>query len=140
MTPFVSALLASLCWGFAPFFEKAGLRSTSNPTVGVFARSLGVIVGTACLIPFFPKLGSQLAEIPPRSFFFLCIGGVLASVVGQAFFYHALKYGEMSRSVAIGASYPVIACILGLVIWKEPLTLTKALGVLCVAAGVTLLR
>jgi transporter family protein len=140
MSPFTSALCAALCWGFAPFFEKAGLQQTSNPTIGVFVRSFGVILGTACLIPFFPRLGPRIAELPARSIFYLCMGGILASVVGQAFFYHALKYGEISRSVAIGASYPVIACVLGLLIWKEPLTVSKTCGIVLVAAGISLLR
>ena len=140
MSPFISALLASFCWGFAPFFEKAGLQRTPDSTVGVFIRSAGVILGTLCLVPFFWPLGPRIAEIPPRNMVFLVIGGLLASVVGQAFFYHALKYGEISKSVAIGASYPVIACLLGLLIWKEPITWSKACGVLLVTAGIFLLR
>jgi uncharacterized membrane protein len=137
---FGNAILAALCWGCAPFFEKAGLQATPNPTVGVFARSVGVFAGTLLLVPFFPRLGSQLSVIPWRNLIFICIGGLLASVLGQAFFYRALKAGEVSRAVSVGASYPVIAFVLGFFIMKEPLTMSKTLGVLSVVLGIWLLR
>jgi transporter family protein len=140
MTAFVSALLASACWGIAPFFEKAGLSNTSDSTLGVFVRSTGVLIGTLALVPFFSRIGPRISEIPGRSMVFLFIGGVLASVIGQAFFYRALKLGEVSRAVAIGASYPVIAAILGLILFKEPLTWSKAGGIVMIAAGTLLLR
>ncbi len=140
MSWFANAALAALCWGFAPFFEKVGLRSVQDPSVAVFVRSAGVILGTLCMIPFFPRLSEQIRVIPPRQVVFLIIGGVLASVVGQAFFYRALKAGEVSRAVSVGASYPIVACLLGLLIWKEPLTASKALGVALVMLGISLLR
>jgi transporter family protein len=137
---YASALLAAMCWGFAPFFEKAGLRGTADSTIGVFVRSLGVVIGTLAAIPFFSRLGPRLSEIPPRNLAYLAMGGILASVVGQAFFYRALKYGELSRATAIGASYPVVACLLGWIIFKEPLTLNKACGVALVTVGILLLK
>jgi uncharacterized membrane protein len=140
MNWFGNALLAALCWGCAPFFEKAGLKGAADPSLAVIARSGGVFLGTLCMIPLFPNTGKQLAAIPSRNLIFIGIGGVLASVIGQAFFYRALKAGEVSRAVSVGASYPVIAAILGLFIWREPLTVSKAMGVLMVVFGISLLR
>ena len=140
MTPFLSALTAALCWGFAPFLEKAGLRGVPDPVIGVFVRSVGVTLGTLVAFPFFVKTYGSLSGLPTRNLIYLGLGGILASLVGQTFFYRALKYGELSRSVAIGASYPVVACVLGLIFWKEPLTLSKACGVVLVTLGITLLR
>ena len=42
--------------------------------------------------------------------------------------------------VPIGASYPLIAFVLGVLFWKEPLTLHKTMGVLLVMAGIYLLK
>jgi bacterial/archaeal transporter family protein len=138
--PFMWALLAAACWGFAPIFEKTGLQSTKDPAVGVMIRSIGVLLGTLLVAPFFPQLGSKLAEVPMRGWVALILGGILASLVGQLFFYRALKWGEVSRVVPIGASYPLLACILGLLLFKEPLTAGKGLGVVLVMAGIYLLR
>jgi bacterial/archaeal transporter family protein len=140
LSPFVWALLAALCWGFAPALEKAGLQHAKDPAVGVVVRSIGVLGGLLLLLPFFPKLGQQLSEVPGRSWVFLVLGGILASLMGQLFFYRALKLGEVSRVVPIGASYPLIAFVMGLLIWKEPLTASKSIGVTLVLAGIYLLR
>jgi len=141
MSPYVSALLAALCWGFAPMFEKTGLQGDSDPTLGVLVRSIGVVLGTLCLLPMIGRgIGARLAVLPARTWFYLGMGGLLASVIGQAFFYRALKYGEMSRVVPIGASYPLIAFVIGLLWFKEPFTPGKAVGVSLVLAGIYFLR
>jgi transporter family protein len=109
--------------------------------VGVLVRTLGVVFGALFLLPFiWRSVGPRLAELPLRNWFYLCMGGFLASIVGQTFFYRALKFGEISRVVPIGASYPLIAFVLGLVLWKEPFTAGKTLGVVLVMAGLYLLR
>ena len=43
MSAFAWAVLTALIWGVVPLLEKAGLKS-SDPTIGVFARSVGVLV------------------------------------------------------------------------------------------------
>ena len=140
MSPYSWAMLAALCWGFAPLFEKAGLKGTSDPSVGVLVRTLGVVAGALCYGPFCSRLTSRLAALPLRQWLFLGIGGLLASIVGQLCFYRALKFGEISRVVPLGAAYPLIACVMGLLFWDEALTASKTLGILFVMAGVYLLK
>jgi transporter family protein len=136
---FVWALLAAFCWGFAPLLEKIGLRGTVDPVLGVLVRSIGVILGTLCFLPMLPRLGSRLADLTPRHWIFLCLGGLTASVIGQLCFYRALKAGDMSRVVPIGASYPVLAFLLGVIFLGESFTLSKTCGIVLVMAGVYLL-
>src|ERR1700688_3134016 len=104
MSPFTWALMAALCWGFAPMFEKVGLSGNADPMIGVAIRTVGVLLGTAFFLPFIPRLSSNLAALTPRTWIFLGLGGLTASVVGQLCFYHALKTGDVSRVVPVGAS------------------------------------
>ena len=134
------ALLASFCWGLAPLLEKAGLRGTTDPAIGVFVRSIGVSLGALCFLPILWRVPGRFSEVPPRSWVFLGLGGVLASIVGQLCFYRALKIGDVSRVVPVGASYPVTACLLGVLLLHEPLTLSKGVGILLVVGGTFLLR
>jgi transporter family protein len=67
-------------------------------------------------------------------------GGLLASFVGQMAFYQALKTGSLSQITPVAGAYPLVAALLGWIVLREPLTLTRVLGVLCVFAGVVLLR
>jgi transporter family protein len=140
VTPFIWALLAALCWGIAPLFEKIGLRGSIDPSVAVFVRSLGVMLGALGFLPFWSKVGPEIAALPMRGWVYIILGGIFASIFGQICFYRALKLGEMSRVVPIGASYPLIAFILGITVMKEPLTAGKTLGVMLVMTGLYLLR
>lgn len=140
MSAFGWAVLASLCWGFAPLFEKIGLRGDIDPAIGVLVRTLGVIVGALVILPAMPRLSGSFEELTLRNWFFLCMGGLLASVIGQLCFYHALKIGEVSKVVPIGASYPVLAFLLGILFFRESMTMAKTIGIVLVMAGVFLLR
>ena len=139
LSAFGWAVLASLCWGFAPLFEKIGLRGRTDPVIGVFVRSIGVIVGTLLFVPLLPKISGRFADLTLRNWIFLCLGGLVASVIGQLCFYRALKMGEVSRVVPIGASYPVLAFILGILFFGESLSPAKACGIVLVMSGVYLL-
>lgn len=137
---FVWALLAACCWGVAPVVEKLGLRGSGDPVVGVFVRSIGVFAGTIGLAIFTPKLTERLKHFDGMNWTLLVLGGLMASILGQIFFYRALKAGEVSRVTPIGASYPVLAFLLGVLFLGESLTWTKGAGLLLVMTGVYLLK
>lgn len=64
----------------------------------------------------------------------------MASVVAQMFFYRALKDGEVGKVSSVGGAWPVFAFILSVLIFHEPLTRGKLLGVFLVTMGVILLK
>ncbi len=140
LSAFTWALLAAFCWGFAPVLEKIGLKGTVDPIVGVIVRTLGVLFGALLFIPLAPRLTSRFSELPFKSWVFLCLGGLVASIVGQLCFYRALKVGEVSRVVPIGASYPVLAFLFGILFFHEAFTWHKMAGIVLVVSGVYLLR
>jgi len=140
VSAFAWAVLASICWGFAPVFEKIGLRGGIDPAVGVIIRTIGVLIGVLVILPVIPRLSEGFADLTPRNWIFLCLGGLLASIIGQMCFYRALKIGEVSKVVPIGASYPVLAFLLGILFFRESMTWAKMAGIALVIAGVFLLR
>jgi transporter family protein len=140
LSAFGWALLASFCWGFAPLLEKIGLRGTVDPALGVLVRSIGVIFGALCFLPALSKIPGRFSDLTPRNWIFLCLGGLVASIIGQLCFYRALKLGDVSRVVPIGASYPVLAFLLGTIFLGESVTLSKIGGIALVMTGVYLLR
>ncbi len=138
MDAFGYAVITACIWGVVPIFEKIGLTGPVQPSVGVVFRSFGVCVGMAVLLSRLPL--SSVMAVPWRSSLWLMAGGCLASVGGQLLFYHSLKHGEASRMVIVAGMYPLVTCLLGLVVLREPLTTAKAAGVALIIAGVTLLR
>ena len=139
MKPFYWALGAAMIWGCAPILEKIGLAKIP-PIPGLLFRGIGVMLGTAILIAAkWDLIKPHIWPCPP-GFGLLVLGGLLASVVGQIFFYHALKNGEASLVVPVGASYPLIAFVLGVVFLGEKITYAKMGGMAMVILGVILLK
>ena len=138
MSAFWLALLTAMIWGIVPLLEKQGLAHC-DPTVGVFARSAGVIAG-ALILGLWWSPWKALASLSAGSFALLALGGFLASVAGQMIFYHALKIGHVSQVTPVSGIYPLVSAILAWIFFREPITATRIVGVVCIVAGVLLLR
>lgn len=138
MSAFWWAVLTASIWGVVPLIEKTGL-GRGDPAIGVFARSLGVVVGVV-VIGIWWSPWKALASLGVRAFALLALGGVLASVLGQLAFYHALKAGHVSQVTPVAGAYPLVAAVLSWLILREPITMTRVLGVALVVFGVLLLR
>jgi len=139
MSPFLLALLTAVIWGFVPILEKAGLGKIS-PLVGLFWRCLGVFLGVLILFLWQHKeIRASFSEVH-SGMFLLIISGFLAAVVGQVFFYTALKNGEASLVVPLAAAYPLFAFIFGVIFFGEHFTLAKAAGIGCIMLGVFFLK
>ncbi|HRY28655.1 MAG TPA: EamA family transporter [Elusimicrobiota bacterium] len=140
MSAFGFAVLAAFLWGSAAICEKMGLVSGADPLTGLWARCIGVVIGTAALSFLIPQLPVRLAAAGWKSFFWLAGGGLIASVLGQFFFYRALKVGEIGRIATVGGSWPLVAFLLSLLFLHEAPTPRKLAGVVLVFLGVTLLK
>lgn len=138
MSAFLWALLTAGIWGIVPLMEKLGLGQ-NPPAVGVVARSLGVVGGLLVFVALRPPWVA-LRTLGWPSLLLLAGGGLLASFVGQLAFYHALKAGTVSQVTPVAGAYPLIAALLGWWILREPLSLPRLTGVICVVVGVLLLR
>ena len=139
MNPFFWALLCSLTWGLVPLIEKFGLLKLS-PMVGLFYRCLGVIIGLVFLFLWENRAIRESVNHLHPGMLYLAVGGLLASVVGQIFFYLALKDGEASMVVPIAASYPLVTFILGVLILGEKITWAKVAGMAFVVLGIFFLK
>ncbi|MFH1782878.1 MAG: EamA family transporter [Candidatus Omnitrophota bacterium] len=139
MTAFYFAVLTALIWGCVPILEKIGLAKI-DPLPGIFIRVSGVLLGVIILGVFNTQAFKAALKADLRTILFIMIGGFLASIVGQIFFYNALKAGEASKVVPISGTYPLVSFLLGLIFLGETFTLSKGLGVVLVILGVFLLR
>jgi len=139
MKGFYFAILAAIVWGIAPIVEKIGLKNI-EPLSGVLVRSLGIIIGAVIMSVLNVGILKTALKADPKTMVFLFTGGILASILGQIFFYSALKHGEVSKMVPIAATYPLVSFLLGLLFFGESFTVVKGLGIGFVILGVFLLR
>jgi uncharacterized membrane protein len=137
-TAVMGAVLTMLCWGSAAIFDKLGMKGVGNPVVALVVR-LGV--ATVVTFVFAAATGAfrDLKAVPSSSLWALAAGAILASALGQAFYFLAIKHADASRIVPFTASYPAVALLLGILILHEPLTVPKVAGTALVLGGLMLL-
>jgi transporter family protein len=134
---FVYALLVMLCWGLAPVFAKAGLTKLPPLTAVVFRNTFIAIMFIAAFL-----MSGQIKNIfssDIRSVFLILVEALLAGLLGQYFYYKAVKVWEASRVVPIVGAYPLISFIIAIIFLSEKITLAKSLGAILVVIGVGLL-
>jgi len=132
------ALLAALAWGITPILEKTALKKI-EPLQAVFLRSLAITTAlwlTFCLKHSYRKLFA----VDHLSILLIIAGGLLAGLLGQLFYFTALKNWDPSRVVTIAGSYPLIAFMLSVLLLGEQITIYKLAGVLLIIGGIILLR
>ncbi|MBU1912466.1 MAG: EamA family transporter [Candidatus Omnitrophica bacterium] len=139
MKGFYFAILAAIVWGIAPVVEKIGLKNI-EPLSGVLVRSSGVIIGAVIMAIFNTGILKTALKADPKAIVFLFMGGILASILGQIFFYNALKHGEVSKMVPVAATYPLVSFLLGMLFFGESFTIAKGLGIGFIILGVFFLR
>ena len=133
------ALLAAFLWGTGATIEKVAMRG-GDPMGGVFIRAVVAMVASGVFFSVTPQGWKPLTGSTPLSMVLFALTGFTSMVLGQAFFFKALKLDDASRIVPISGTYPLIAAILSIAFLGEPLTVKKAVAVLLIVTGIALLK
>jgi transporter family protein len=147
MNAILLAVAAGLCWGVGELFTKSALHTRQiGPLAAIAMRStvalpllwLAYLVATRGMNA---ERSGWLHVAASSTLWKIVLGsGVVAGALGMICFYSALNLSEVSRVKPIAFSVaPATAVILGWLVLREPMTLTKAAGVLLILAGVVLL-
>lgn len=131
------ALLASLCYGIAPVFEKTGLRQ-AQPMAAVFVRALLTTVLTGLYLVSNRGSGG-FSSWTFWTWGAIILSGVIGVLLAQVFYFKALRIGEMSSVAPVAGSWPLFAGLLAVIFLGERLTLGRMFGTLLVFFGVLFL-
>ncbi len=144
MRPEFWALLTALLWAVGAFFGKRGMAQAElEPQQGLTIR---LVVSAAVLLALTaPRLGELLrglgTEMGRRGIGQIALfEGLVAGSLGMLAFYTALRHGALSRVVPLAFTVPLWGFLLGVLVAGEAVTVTKALGVAAVVAGIVLLN
>lgn len=138
MNYYLFALLAAFFFGLAPIFGKLGLEG-ADPAVALSIRSFvisGIMLGWLAL----NRDINIAVDVSMASWAFIALEGICAALIGQLFYYYALKSGDASVVVPIIASFPLFAFIIATVFLGDKITLSKVGGIALIVLGVVLLR
>jgi bacterial/archaeal transporter family protein len=136
--PYMLALVAALCWGVAPIFEKWSLLRASPLTV-LTVRSL-VVSATLLVVGLLTGQLQELRRVDASLFQLIAMGGLFGSLAGLFIYFWALKQDLASTVVPVAGSYPLIAAVLGILFLGEPISFQRLLGASLVVLGVLLVR
>ncbi len=136
------ALVCVLAWGLAPVFDKFLSRELSPWAIVLMRTFVGLIMITAYAVGTgaVGELRQVWANTVP---WWMIVGAVimsalLGSLVGQVAYYYAMAGADASRVVPITSTYPLIAAVAAIAVYREPLTPHKLIGALLIVAGVVL--
>jgi len=135
---YIYALITAFLFGLAPIFGKLGLEGV-NPALALCIRSFiisAIMLGWLLL----NRDVGPLVDISMTSWVFIALEGICAALLGQLFYYYALKSGEPSVVVPIIAIFPLFTFIIATIFLGDKITLSKVGGILFIVLGVVLLR
>ncbi|MFP4465546.1 MAG: EamA family transporter [Candidatus Goldiibacteriota bacterium] len=143
MKAFFLAVITAFFWGIVPIIEKIALDSKIYPAAGVVYRTIGSALGGLVLFAFLmsnENTAVYFKNITYKTGLILIAAGIIASVVGQIFFYNALQSGHASVAAPVAGAFPLVTFVLGVLLLGEAVTVQKVIGVLLVISGVILLK
>ena len=85
-------------------------------------------------------MGAALSASGPGTAGWILTMGVVTAVLPYVLYAVGLEHMESSRASILASVEPVVAALLGIVAFGEPLTLGVALGLVCVLGAVVLLK
>ena len=134
----VFALLAAFFFGLAPIFGKLGLEEV-NPVLALCIRSF-VITGIMLFWLLINTDVSPVTNVSPKAWLLIALEGICAALVGQLFYYYALKSGDPSVVVPLIATFPLFTFILATIFLGDKITLTKVGGLAFILMGIVMIR
>ena len=122
--------VAGIAWGFYTLRGKTGANPLAE-TTGNFIRAVPMIVFAA--VPFLPQI-----HYTKRGILFAVLSGAIASGIGYAVWYAALKFHTATRAAILQLSVPVLAAIGGVLLLSESVSLRLTLSAALILGGIGL--
>ncbi|NNE99050.1 MAG: DMT family transporter [Pyrinomonadaceae bacterium] len=122
--------LAGIAWGFYTLRGRASADPLAD-TTGNFVRAIPFVVLAS--LPLIYQI-----EISAGGALFAVLSGAIASGIGYAVWYTALRYHTATRAAIMQLSVPVIAAIGGLVFLSERISMRLVFASCLILGGIGL--
>lgn len=129
---FGSALFA----GLTAILAKCGVRRTDS-TVATAIRTV-VVLAFSWVMVFLTGAQSGLEAVGGRTLLFLVLSG-LATGASWLCYFRALQLGDVNKVTPVDKSSTVLTVLLAFVLLREPISVFKAVGLVCVGVGTCLM-
>lgn len=132
----VLAFCSALFAGLTSVLAKCGIKQTDS-TVATAVRTVIVLV-FSWLMVFLIGSQNQIGDISAKTLLFLVLSG-LATGASWLCYFKALQLGDINKVVPIDKSSTVLTILLAFLFLQESISVSKGVGVLCIALGTCLM-
>ena len=140
MIVFWLSIFGMICWGIAPVFAKLGPEDL-DPIAGLIIRTLTA----ACFVIGFMGLRGaedvvqQFKNMTIKTWAFITIEALLATLIGDLAYYAAIKRGNVSIVATIMASSPLVTMLLSVIFLGEDVNMYKIFGAILIIVGIRII-
>lgn len=131
---------SGVAYGLYSILGSIALRRYSPFTVTTYAFSIAALAVTAVAGPgdMISKIG---ASGRPAALLALAIAmGVVTAVIPYLLYTIGLEHVEPSRAAILATTEPMMATVLGMIVYREGMTLFSAAGILCILLAIIILN
>lgn len=130
------AVGSSFFAGITAILVKIGVEDTDSHLLTAL-RTIVVLIFSWIMVFV---VGSQrtISEVSPKTLLFLCTSGITTGASWLCYF-HALQIGDVNKVVPIDKSSVVLTILLGILFLGEPMSVSKGICVILIAAGTYLM-
>ena len=122
--------------GVTAILAKCGIKDTDS-TVATAIRTIVVLIFSWIMV-FIVGSQNQMSSISGKTLLFLMLSGGATGASWLCYF-RALQLGNINKVVPIDKSSTILTLILAFLMLKEPISLTKGLGIVLIAIGTFLM-
>ena len=130
------AVASAFFAGITSILAKCGIRKTDS-TVATAVRTV-VILLFSWLIVGIVGSASQITSLDGKTLLFLILSGAATGASWLCYF-RALQLGDINKVVPIDKSSTVLTILLALIFLQEGISISKAVAVAAIAAGILLM-
>ncbi|MDY6984901.1 MAG: DMT family transporter [Candidatus Thermoplasmatota archaeon] len=127
------ALIAAAGWGSGAVLWKMGLEHGASSDTGLIIHYLTAIAALSFITVIRGNFYISAADTGN-----LFIAALLDGIIGMVALIHSMRYISATRAQTLKSLYPLLACLLAFLIFKEPITALMAAGMVIATAGVIL--
>ncbi|AAL80610.1 EamA family transporter [Pyrococcus furiosus DSM 3638] len=137
MLGIILGLISAFCWGSASVLVKVGLKDKSP----VYANVIRLYFSATTYVLIFLITGrlELLVSLPIKYHILAFISGQFGFVIGDYFYFSALKRLGVSRTVPITSTYPLWTILWAFLLGKE-ITVLTVIGAVLIVIGIVIVR
>lgn len=131
---------AGLGYGLYSILGTIALRRYSTYTVTAYTF-VTAAAGSLFLCSL-PDLWHKITVCPRKPYlcFFIILTGLVTAVIPFLLYTLGLEQVEASRAAILATVEPMVATLIGVVVFHEYMTMSSALGILCIISAIVLLN